>query len=339
MMTFVKYLTSGLEIGEMGDRLHEICDSFREFLQLYRSKLLQFQRFPPSLKLILLVPLALYLLLFKLSSYIPSIQKPSIDVSSLPNMESYILFGLNLQGFPKNFFGPIEQVTGVFTFLDLIAAGVYILHFGFWIFFTLYLYYYYRFKLSTQVLQPWTFLWSLGILNIMAIITQLLWPTAPPWYNDVYGTRPANYGMEGNAAGLENADEFLRIPLFENIYESSPIVFGSFPSLHAAWPLIMCFFGPTVRVKGILSVYASMVCWAAVYLNHHYVVDLLGALLYAIISFLVGSFTAKYIHALFTGKLNKKRCKELEKVIIESDVKMKNTSWRSSEISSVFDHD
>ncbi len=65
-----------------------------------------------------------------------------------------------------------------------------------------------------------------------------------------------NY-LTGEAAGLAYADEILGIQFFHTIYTSSPVVFGSWPSLHAAWPMMIAWFGNTGTYSCTIYTYAS----------------------------------------------------------------------------------
>jgi len=157
--------------------------------------------------------------------------------------------------------------------LDLLAAAGYALHFiAPW----------------TTALILWrttkrhsTFLCALGILNTLAVITQFFFPTAPPWYFEKYGFMPATYSMPGDPAGLQYSDILLGTQFFHRIYYNSPVVFGAFPSLHAAWPILIIQFlplgGPFATLKWLYPVW---LWWAAIYLQHHFFVDLLGGAVY-----------------------------------------------------------
>jgi len=162
---------------------------------------------------------------------------------------------------------------------------------------------------STEpVVEPWTYFWCFGFLNLIAVVTQLSWPTAPPWYVEAYGDIPPSYTMAGEPAGLERVDDLLQFPLFSSLYGSSPIVFGSFPSLHAAWPLMMTiFFPPQKVIKGIGIFYTAVVWWAAMYLNHHYFIDLVGGGVYVLFSYLLGVSTLELVKTVFKDKMFSKR--------------------------------
>eukprot|EP01091_Cochliopodium_minus_P019740 TRINITY_DN8398_c0_g1_i1.p2 TRINITY_DN8398_c0_g1~~TRINITY_DN8398_c0_g1_i1.p2 ORF type:complete len:164 (-),score=33.32 TRINITY_DN8398_c0_g1_i1:45-536(-) len=126
-------------------------------------------------------------------------------------------------------------------------------------------------------------------MNLLAVINQLAWPTAPPWWVDG-NTGPASYEMKGDPAVLADVDQLLGYPFFANIWSSSPIVFGSFPSLHGAWPFMISLFAPTMTTKILAFCYTFSVWWAAIFLNHHYLIDLLGGLVYCLIGYFLGKY-------------------------------------------------
>jgi len=106
--------------------------------------------------------------------------------------------------------------------------------------------------------------------------------------------------MVGDPAGLANADEILEVSLFRTLYGQSPVVFGSFPSLHGGWPLMMCLFVPGRTLKVIFALYVVWVSWAAMYLNHHYLIDLIGIAFYVLISYFGGK---SILHILASSKI------------------------------------
>jgi len=271
------------------------------------DRLYDLTRFSLTFKLVLITPVLIWLIMFQFSKYIPYEQRPTIDVTTLPKLENLLLLGTSLQHFPRNKIPEKEQFKDLLTFLDMTAAFAYLIHFVVTWIFAVFLFLYYRKKTTTlgyPVIQPYTFLWCFGFLNIFAVGTQLAWPTAPPWYVEAYGDTPANYTMPGEPAGLANADDFLQYPLFRNLYGHSPIVFGSFPSLHGAWPIVITIFAPSIRsLKIIGTSYVILVWWAALYLNHHFLVDLVGGGLYVVVSYYIGSWTLKALKKLFRDKM------------------------------------
>jgi membrane-associated phospholipid phosphatase len=86
------------------------------------------------------------------------------------------------------------------------------------------------------------------------------------------------------------SDKALGMGLFESIYGQSPIVFGSFPSLHATWPIVCCI--PFIAIKGWKFAPYAIVYWlwiwfAAIYLKHHFLTDILGAIFIAALAFVL----------------------------------------------------
>jgi len=141
-------------------------------------------------------------------------------------------------------------------------------------------------------------------MNFVSVTIQLIWPTAPPWYLELYGTKPPSYTMGGDPAGLANADIILGFKLFGRVYGNSPVVFGSFPSLHGAWPIMITLFTPSGKVYKIIGViYASLVWWAAMYLNHHYLTDLLGGLFIVLLCYLGGVMSIQYMVSHFKDRI------------------------------------
>jgi hypothetical protein len=122
------------------------------------------------------------------------------------------------------------------------------------------------------------------LTNYLGFITYYTLPAAPPWYVELYGLGPANLATPANAARLNAVDDLLGMSYFHNLYSKSANVFGALPSLHAAYPLLIWLYArkklsPVVHVP--LFAYWLLVCFSAVYLRHHYVIDVALGSLYA----------------------------------------------------------
>jgi len=128
-----------------------------------------------------------------------------------------------------------------------------------------------------------------GIIGMMAISTQNLWPTVPPWYTELYGTQPASFSMHGFAADLIRVDKLFHMEFFQNLYANSPVVFGAFPSLHVGHPALCALLMPTRTHQIAAGIYPLTVAWAALYLNHHWLIDVIGGTTFAFISYYFGS--------------------------------------------------
>jgi hypothetical protein len=105
-----------------------------------------------------------------------------------------------------------------------------------------------------------------------------VYPAAPPWYVDLYGF-DLQIGVPGNSARLSKFDEIVGLPIFENIYNKNANVLAAMPSLHATYPLIVLFYGIKKGfgwlLNGLFIIFMSGIWFAAVYSNHHYIVDIL----------------------------------------------------------------
>lgn len=122
------------------------------------------------------------------------------------------------------------------------------------------------------------------LVNIIGFIGYYLYPAAPPWYVAKNGFTfiPST---PGNTAGLGRFDAFFGVHIFEGIYAKSSNVFAAMPSLHAAYMLIVVFFGIKGRMGAWNILFALILCgiwFAAVYSSHHYVLDVLAGILCAL---------------------------------------------------------
>ena len=119
---------------------------------------------------------------------------------------------------------------------------------------------------------------SFGWLNIIGVSTQVLFPCSPPWYENMYGLAPANYSMKGSPAGLGRIDKLLGIDLYTSGFTASPMVFGAFPSLHAATATLEALFMSHCfpKLTPLFGAYTMWLWWATMYLSHHYAVDLVA---------------------------------------------------------------
>jgi membrane-associated phospholipid phosphatase len=80
----------------------------------------------------------------------------------------------------------------------------------------------------------------------------------------------------------------LGITYFQDMYQRGSAVFGALPSLHASYPLygLLVTFRRASLPSTLLQVgYALLMAFAAVYLEHHYVIDVLLGILYTLVAF------------------------------------------------------
>ncbi len=128
--------------------------------------------------------------------------------------------------------------------------------------------------------------WTFFALNVVGFLTYKLVPAAPPWYYHHYGCLVDVAAPASEGPNLARVDAWLGYAYFHGLYGRSQNVFGAVPSLHVSYPLLIVLEGWNKhRLPGraaALAFFASM-CFAAVYLDHHWVVDVLLGLGYCVI--------------------------------------------------------
>jgi membrane-associated phospholipid phosphatase len=130
-----------------------------------------------------------------------------------------------------------------------------------------------------------TFALCFLIVNLMGWVTYFAYPAAPPWYVMQYGLGPAQMDVRPAAAAALRFDALLGTHVFERLYGRAFATFGAIPSLHVAYPFIaavLAFRMPELRWARLPAVlFFLLICLSAVYLQHHYVIDVLLGVLYA----------------------------------------------------------
>ena len=131
------------------------------------------------------------------------------------------------------------------------------------------------------------FAWAFFATNVLGMVTYFVYPAAPPWYVVEYGLGPAILDTPGNPARLASVDAYLGIDYFEGFYGRISNVFGALPSLHAAYPMIAWLHTRKSfpRTHWLFLAFAVLTGFAAVYLLHHYVVDVLLGVIYAMFAY------------------------------------------------------
>ena len=129
------------------------------------------------------------------------------------------------------------------------------------------------------------------MLSMAAFATYLLLPAAPPWWAAAAGHlsspagQPALSHLEGGAIdGLVGVLGLQGSALASVAFgDLSPDPVAAFPSLHAAYPVLgdPCLRAVSGPAKWLMLTYAGGACFAIVYLGDHYLIDIVGALVYA----------------------------------------------------------
>lgn len=129
------------------------------------------------------------------------------------------------------------------------------------------------------------FVTSLTLMNAAALATFMLYPAAPPWYVEKYGFAQPSAGLLDSAGGLVNFDRLIGEDFFLRLYGTfNANRFAAIPSLHGGYPILIALcLG--LRFGGwtwLIVIYPVCTWFAAVYLNHHYIIDLIFGALYAV---------------------------------------------------------
>jgi len=117
--------------------------------------------------------------------------------------------------------------------------------------------------------------WIFVLANFVGFSLYYIYPAAPPWYVTDHGFE-VDMSVRASAAGALRFDRLVGLPIMASFYGKSADVFGAIPSLHVVYPLLALLYGwrlPRFRIVAI--VYLFLVCLSAVYLNHHYILDIL----------------------------------------------------------------
>jgi hypothetical protein len=130
------------------------------------------------------------------------------------------------------------------------------------------------FVCNGQVRRAERFTWIFVFANFVGFVCYYVYPAAPPWYVAAHGF-VVDMSVRASPAGAIRFDQLIGIPLFQGFYGKSADVFGAIPSLHVVYPFLAMIYGWRLRrFRLIAAPYFLLVCLSAVYLDHHYLVDI-----------------------------------------------------------------
>jgi inositol phosphorylceramide synthase catalytic subunit len=132
--------------------------------------------------------------------------------------------------------------------------------------------------------------WAFLLMSAAGFLTYHIYPAAPPWYLRLHGCTVDLQAHSSAGAALMRVDSWTGFPFFDGLYGRASEVFGAMPSLHVAFPLLTGLaawknHGWPVRLLFALF-YLSM-CFSALYLDHHWVLDIVAGSLYAVVARLI----------------------------------------------------
>jgi membrane-associated phospholipid phosphatase len=142
------------------------------------------------------------------------------------------------------------------------------------------------------------FAWIFFLMNMMAFVTYHVLPAAPPWYYHAHGCAISMTALPSAGPRLTHVDEYLGMHYFRGMYERSSDLYGALPSLHVAYPLLIVIegwrsFRWPARVASMF--FAATMAFAAVYLDHHWVIDVILGVIYC----LTATTLVRYVQSRF----------------------------------------
>ena len=144
------------------------------------------------------------------------------------------------------------------------------------------------------------FAWSFLVVNLAGYVTYHLWPAAPPWYFHQRGCTVDLSTVASAGPNLMRVDAMLGVPFFAGIYGRASDVFGAFPSLHVAYPTLMIAAGWHLHRafgRALLVLFLTWMSIAAVYLDHHWVIDIMAGIGYGV----AAAYAARRMAPLYGG--------------------------------------
>jgi inositol phosphorylceramide synthase catalytic subunit len=211
-----------------------------------------------------------YWVIFDYMKAFPNYDYNTVHIADLYNFEKH-LFGIHIQ---NKLLTPNEywRINGT-TFLDIITGIFYLCWIPVPLAFAAYLF----FKNRRQFLL---FSMTFVLVNFIGFIIYYLYPAAPPWYVQYHGFVFQPLKM-GNTAGLVKFDNYFHAGIFKSIYAKGSNVFAAMPSLHSSYPVIVVYYAIKNRL-GLMNIFFFTVMFgiwfSAVYLSHHYVLDVLAGI-------------------------------------------------------------
>jgi hypothetical protein len=158
--------------------------------------------------------------------------------------------------------------------LELLSVGAYLTHF----FFPLCIGFYLWARRSNGFRE---LLYADIAVSVLASITQILAPTAPPWLAAKHGMAPGVHDVLRAALSDVGLPELARLKGDGHAYN----IVAAFPSIHAAFPVLGMIVAIRYRVPIWLKVAQALqlaaVWFVIVYTGEHYVIDVVGGVLYA----------------------------------------------------------
>jgi membrane-associated phospholipid phosphatase len=166
--------------------------------------------------------------------------------------------------------------------LDLVTGFAYVTFVGEYIGLAVLLFF------TGRVAAARTFSRSFLLVNVMGFATYFVYPAAPPWWVTSYGLGAVPVPIHPAPAATVRFDALIGTPMFQDLYRHGIDVFGAYPSLHVSYPflaLVFAFLYPGLRwARAPAALFLVLMCLSAVYLQHHYVTDVVLGIAYAAVA-------------------------------------------------------
>ena len=220
-----------------------------------------------------------YWIIFDSMKAWPNYLYNTVHIQSLYDLEKSI-FGININGInvtPNEYF-----LSSPNTFLDILCSVFYLTWVPLPLLFAVYLY-----SINKNLFLRFCF--AFLTVNIIGWIIYYTYPAAPPWYIAEHGPI-LNTATKSYAAGLLKFDHYFGVHLFENLYAKGSNVFAAMPSLHSSYPMIGLFYALRQPRRWMSIVFALVIIgiwFSAIYLNHHYILDVLAGILCGVTGIIV----------------------------------------------------
>jgi len=243
----------------------------------------------------------IYWIIFDYMKAFPNYRYNAVHIESIYNAEKSV-FGITTAAgkiITPNEYWQMHQ----YTTLDLLAGIFYLCWIPVPLLFGFYLY----FKKRQQFFY---FAFTFLITNLLGFVVYYSYPAAPPWYVTKYGF-VFNAHTPGNTAGLAKFDALVHANIFQSLYTKGSNVFAAMPSLHSSYPVIVFYYALKNKLGYMNIVFATVMCgiWcAAVYTNHHYVLDVIAGIICATLGISLFNVIRR---KFFPEKLEKQAAAEL----------------------------
>ncbi len=119
---------------------------------------------------------------------------------------------------------------------------------------------------------------TLLAMSFAAFLVFLLLPVAPPWLAGQHHLLPGVHSLIALPSAVSPFYNWL-----------NPDVAAAFPSLHAAYPLLaaLALWPVSRRAAAIGFTWSAAVWFSVVYLGQHYVTDVIGGIVFAVVAWLI----------------------------------------------------